>query len=84
MIHLHYDSDVLVWIRTEDLQNRSLHRYCYTILLISFGFRSRMLGPPTVQNRYLPQCSKGRRYLYATACSLAVGTPTQALPNQRS
>jgi hypothetical protein len=37
-----------------------------------------------VQNRQLPQCSKSKRYLYITACSLTVGTPSQALPNQHS
>jgi hypothetical protein len=38
--------------------------------------------PPTVQNRQLPRCSKSRRYLFATACSMALGTHTQALPTQ--
>jgi hypothetical protein len=43
-----------------------------------------MWEPPTVQNILLTQCSKSKRYLYTTACSLAVCTPTQALPNHRS
>jgi hypothetical protein len=39
-----------------------------------------MWEPPTVQNRQLSPCSKSRRYLYTTDCSLAVGHPHKRYP----
>jgi hypothetical protein len=69
-----------------EIKNAMHSSFVLSVLCLGTGVTLEMLlwEPPTVQNRQLTQCSKSRRYLYTTAFSLAVCTPTQALPNQHS